>query len=404
LFALLNNYNLQLVEDPKAKIARITVKDPAAPDPLTTRIIQLKYANPSNVVAAVQTTLIDRRSKVVPDVRTSQLVVVATDKELVAVDDLVERLDTPTKQVLIEARLLETSANPRSVKGINWSGTLSGQNFAVGNNTQSAPVAELTSDNRPLATAYPKLMLDTAKGFNPATAFLDADGVNAVLSFLNTDSEARVLATPRAVTLDNETASLAVTRAHPIFKNTAGTQGSPGGSEVTYTNLGIILNVTPRISANNNINLKVAPEVSRIFDTVTRTVASTVNQADVYDIRKMETRVMIPSGNTLVLGGMLQDDVRNSRTKVPVFGDLPLLGSAFRSNEKSRQKGNLLIFITPSIVDDTDFQPTRSNFLQTPLTEAMDPDWSAWDTATPLDWSKPVYDKNNREGHRNPTN
>ncbi len=81
LNALLNNYSLQLMEDPKTHIARITVRDPAAPDPLQTRIIQLAYATPTNIVSAVQTALTDKRSKVTADVRTSQLVVVATEKE-----------------------------------------------------------------------------------------------------------------------------------------------------------------------------------------------------------------------------------------------------------------------------------------------------------------------------------
>ena len=122
------------------------------------------------------------------------------------------------------------------------------------------------------------------------------------------------------------------TRASPIINVTPGTVQVSGGSQITYTNLGIILSVTPRISANNYVNLKVIPEVSRIFDTVTRSVGATgVFQADEYDIRKIETRVMIPSGNTLVLGGLVQDDVRNSNTKVPILGDIPLLGGLFRS-------------------------------------------------------------------------
>src|SRR5262249_6859848 len=82
LTALLGTYNLQLIEDPKSKIARVTVKDPAAPDPLITKVIQLKYANPTNLVSAVQNTFVDKRSKVVPDVRTSQLVLLATEREL----------------------------------------------------------------------------------------------------------------------------------------------------------------------------------------------------------------------------------------------------------------------------------------------------------------------------------
>jgi len=391
LNALLNNYSLQLVEDPKTKIARVTIKDPAAPDPLVTKIIQLKYAPATNMLVSVQTALTDKRSKVVADVRTSQLVVVATEKEMNEIDQMVERLDTITKQVLIEARLLETSYNPSTKKGMDWSGTLQNQHLAFGNNLQTKPVSSQDSDNKVLSTLWPKMLFDTAKGFNPATAFLDADGVNAVFSFLNQNSEAKVISAPRTVTLDNEPARIEVTRASPIINVTAGTANTTGGSQITYTNLGIILNVTPRISANNYVNLRVVPEVSRIFDTVTKSLGvSGLFQADEYDIRKMETKVMIPSGNTLVLGGLVQDDVRNSNTKVPLLGDIPFMGAAFRSDAKTRAKNNLIIFVTPTIVQEDDYQPTKTDFLKTPTpaTDYLEPDWSAWDTGRPADWSK----------------
>src|SRR6185312_11189326 len=341
LNTLLTTYGLQLIEDPKTRIARITIKDPAAPDPLESKIIQLKYASPSNMLVAVQTALVDKRSKVMGDVRTSQLVVLATEKEIDAVDKMIARLDTPTKQVLIEARLLETSMNPSTVKGLDWTSTLQAQHLAFGNNLQNTPVLSGDSVNQPLSTLWPKMMFDTARGFNPATAFLDADGVNAVFSFINQNSEARVISAPRTVTLDNETAMLAVTRATPIINVTAGTANTTGGSQITYTNLGIILHVTPRISANNYVNLQVMPEVSRVFDTVTKVINGETSQADEYDVRKMETQVMIPSGNTLVLGGLVQDDTRTANTKVPILGDIPGLGNAFRSDSKSRQKNNL---------------------------------------------------------------
>jgi len=391
LNTLLTTYGLQLVEDPKTKIARITVKDPAAPDPLESKIIQLKYASPSNMLFAVQTALVDKRSKVMADIRTSQLVLLATEKEIDEVDKMVERLDTPTRQVLIEARLLETSMNPSTIKGLDWTGTLQAQHLAFGNNLQQQPVSSEESVNQPLSTLWPKMMFDTARGFNPATAFLDADGVNAVFSFINQDSEARVISAPRTVTLDNETAMLAVTRATPIINVTAGTANTTGGSQITYTNLGIILHVTPRISANNFVNLQVMPEVSRLFDTVTKVISSQTFQADEYDIRKMETQVMIPSGHTLVLGGLVQDDTRNASTKVPILGDLPGLGRAFRSDSKSRQKSNLLIFITPTIVKDSDYQPTQSHYLQTPLETTDTKDWNAWDSGKPVDWHSVMH-------------
>lgn len=415
LGALLNNYGLQMVDDPKTKISRVTIKDPAALEPLQTRILQLKYAAPSNVMTSVQTTLTDKRSKVVPDVRTSQLVVLATEKELTAVDDLIARLDIPPKQVLIEAQLFETSNNPKTSKGIDWSGSLGdasmqmgrGLEVTAGNNAlggiepvkpqtitdpTSGAVTFIPGDEGKIGGIVedPNVLYSFASGFTPETFFLNADGLNAVVHFLNQSADAKVLATPRAVTLDNETADLSVTRAHPIFKNTAGTQGSPGGSEVTYTNLGTILKVTPRISANNFVNLRVVPEVSSIFTTVRKTVASTINEADVYDIRKIQTQVMIPSGNTLVLGGLVTDGSNKKSTKVPLLGDIPFLGLAFRNDKKDRIQSNLIIFITPTIVQDSDFQPNAkaAEFLKSNADMAEEKAWSAWDDGKPWDWSK----------------
>jgi type II secretory pathway component GspD/PulD (secretin) len=406
LTALLQNHGLQLVMDNKTRIARITVKDPAAPEPLQTKVIQLKYATTTNIVSAVQGTLTDKRAKVIGDRRTSQLVVLATEKEQDAVEKLVEKLDTATKQVLIEAKLLETSTNPKSVKGIDWSGTLAAQKFTFGNNaTEGTPSQSLPNyDANGNITSYtyipgnpggilsdPKVLANTANGFNPATAFLNADGVSAVLSFLNDTSDARIIATPRAVTLDNETAHLSVVRSEPIFKVQASTQNTTGGSDVTYTNLGVILDVTPRISANNFVNLKVIPEVSRVFAVRTRTVAGTVNQADAYDLRRIDTSVMIPSGNTLVLGGLVADDTRNGNTKVPILGDIPFIGYAFRHDSKSRDQGNLMIFITPTIVQDSDYQPAPNSgdYLKIKPKDQSEKEWGAWDSGKPKDWSKP---------------
>ena len=414
LMALLNVYSLQLVDDPKTKVSRITVKDPAAPDPLATRIIQLKYTGITNIITAVQATFTDKRSKVIGDVRSSQLVVVATEKEFPPVEELITRLDTPTRQVLIEARLMEISRNPSTVKGVDWNGTLAAQNFTFGNGfstavtapgpgtttTTTLPGSRVVTSTTPgeqattvtTSSGNGGFSLNTLQGLTPNIGFLNADGVSAVLSFLNNDADTQVISTPRAVTLDNETAMLSVTRAVPIFKSTAGTQGSPGGSEVQYTNLGTILEVTPRISANDFIWLRVVPEVSSIFRTVEKLSGGQRNQADEYDIRKIQTQVLIPSGNTLVMGGLMSDSTKNIYSKVPILGDIPLVGRAFSHSNKSRDKRNLIIFVTPTVVKDSDYQVAEKNdFLQTRATQIPSgiDTRNAYDSAKRRDWSNP---------------
>jgi type II secretory pathway component GspD/PulD (secretin) len=388
LNALLNNYGLQAVADPKVKITRVTIKDPAAPDPLMTKTIQLQYASPSNVLAAVTASLSDKRSKVVPDNRTSQLVIVATEKELTLVESLIAKLDTITKQVLIEARLVETAMNPSTVKGIDWSGTLKNQNVAFGNNNQAGPVPA-DSTIAPLSSLYPKMIMEGAS-FSPATAFLNADGLSATLSFLNNNTESKILSSPRTVTLDNDTAHIEVGTEYPIINVTAGTANSTGGSQISYSNLTVRLDVTPRISANNNINLKVSPRVMRLDSVQKFNVGGSSFDVPIFATRTIDTSVMIPSGNTLVMGGLIQDNTTKGNVKVPVLGDIPGLGLLFRQDKKSRDKQNLIVFITPTIVEDSDFQPAKTDYLKTPMPDVDhgDPDWTAWDSGKPKSWSK----------------
>jgi type IV pilus assembly protein PilQ len=339
------------------------------------------------------------------------LVIVTTEPEMYAVTNLVARLDTPTKQVLVEARIIETAKNPTSIKGIDWSGTLQNQNFSFGNGiTKGTTVTRTPGDattttlpsGRTMASSQGRsvttellttigaagISADTARGFHPATAFLNADGVNAVLSFLNTEHDTEVVATPRAVTADNQMATLSFTRAFPIFEVTPGSANVASAAQVKYTNLGTILKVTPRITANNNIALKVVPEVSNIDSKDRQVINGTLNEANVYAIRRMEADVVIPSGNTLVMGGLLSDSYTKSYSKVPILGDLPGIGLAFRRDTKSRNKANLIIFVTPTVVGDNDFSPTETTFLRTPIPYRSDADESAWNSGTPYNWFK----------------
>ncbi len=424
LLALLDNYNLQLIHDKRTGIDRITMKDPTAPPPLFTKVIQLKYASVSNLVDAAQSVLTDKRSKVLTDPRTSQLVVVGTDPEQQAVDTLVNQLDKPTRQVLIETRLIEISSNPRTQKGVDWTGTLQAQQITFGNGNSSGsfetkfpgtggtdPAGVPTSggSSSTVGTVVNQVgnggfSWNTKGGTTPDIGFLNASGLSAVLSFLNSSADAQIMSTPRIVTLDNEEAQLSVTRGYPVFNVSAGSQNSSGGSSVAYSNVGTILHVTPRISANDYIWLKVRPEVSSFFGNFSQTTGGGTTAAGnpttqtltapIFDVRTMTTQVLIPNSNTLVLGGLVQDNPKGTYTKVPLLGDIPGLGFMFRSEDKELNKDNLLIFITPTIVRDNDFQTSTSgDFLKSKpgvLKQAMNPN-TAWDSAMPAgNWTDPV--------------
>ena len=420
---MLDNYNLQIVLDKKTQIGRITTKDPTALPQLITRVIQLQYASSSNMVDSVQAALTDKRSKVLGDNRTSQLIVVATDPEQTSVDTLIAQLDRPTRQVLIETHFVEITSVPETKKGVDWTGTLSAQNISYGNGTLNAAASQTLTQIPGLPVTVPSgipghpgtttqsgsssqttlstipgagLALNTASGLTPNIGFLNADGLNAVLSFLNSSADAQVISTPRIVTLDNEMAQLSVTRGYPVFNVTAGSANASGGSSVTYSNIGTTLSVTPRISANNYIWLKIVPVISTFFGNFSQSVnggtgangnpTSLILTAPQFDSRSFITQVRIPNANTLVMGGLVDDSPSSQTTKVPIMGDIPLLGNLFRSSDKSLNKDDLLIFITPTIVQDSDFQPSHTDFLQSrpdaKLPQLMNAN-SSWDNTKP---------------------
>lgn len=419
LSALLNVYSLQLVDDPKTKVSRITTKDPAAAEPLLTKVIQLKYASPSNVLANVQSVLTDekRRSKAMADTRTSQLVIVATEKEIAAVEALVVLLDVTTKQVLIEAKILETTVNPKTVKGIDWGNTLGSQNITFGNGRITDSKTTTTTPGTPVTTTttFPGgrtvsttttptsssqsvlntvmgqggVNFNTASGFNPQTAFLNADGLSVALSFLNTSADTKTISEPRMVTLDNQKASIDVGLMYPIVNTQAGTAQTAGGSSISYSNLTVNLEVTPRITANDFVELKVQQSILRLGPKFASKVGGVQNEVDSFFTRKMETGVMIPSGSTLVMGGLISDESLSANTKVPLLGDLPGIGGAFRKDSKERNRQNLIIFLTPTIVTDSDFRPSQSRFLHSTNAGGIGEEWSAWDSGRPYDWSNP---------------
>jgi general secretion pathway protein D len=387
LEAILNNYDLRLERDPKTKISRVSVKSKDAPEPLVTKIYPLKFVNPSNLVAIIKPTM-GGRSIAIPDGRSSQLVVFATEKELPEIESLIAKLDISTKQVLIEARILETSRNPATIKGVNWAGTFAAQNIYIGNND---------GRNLPIAPGIaPSLLAFLRAGYLSPVAYLNADGASAVFSFFNTDTETEILATPRAVTMDNMPAKLSVSRAVPIFKVSQGGTQVGTAVDIVYTNLGVILEVTPRISGGTNVALQVIPEVSGIAGLDSQTIDGKEYTANIFSIRKISTQVLIPSGNTLVLGGLLSDSKSKERTKVPILGDLPGLKYVFGHTSKSRTKANLMIFVTPTVVADSNFQPTESNYLKTPVPKDPSPTDvgsfdKPWDGVEPYDWGKAQY-------------
>jgi general secretion pathway protein D len=213
------------------------------------------------------------------------------------------------------------------------------------------------------------------------------------------------VAFPRTVSLDGVPTSLMVVQNIPIFEQTqsAPASGASQGLATVLPNyskivggtilneVGVKLTVTPRIAGPTNVLLDVKPEISQKDTLVaTETLNGAVNTAPIFDRRRIETEASVPSGFTLVLGGLDEDTVTKNYTKVPGLGDLPGVGYLFRSDSKSHERDSILVFVTPTIIQDRDFQPADTGFLTrrpatlTPMNE------SSWDTGEPHDWTKPA--------------
>jgi len=386
LEAVLDSYDLDIIQNKKTKIAKVTFKAAPQEEILQSHVIQIKYHSASEMVELLST-FIGPRSTIKPHSKSSKIVVSATTEELERIAELIYELDVPSRNVLIEANILETSRNPTSLRGIDWSGTFANNNITFGNGkttgSQSAAGDNITTDFDPsgISQVY-------GGAFSPSVAFLNSDGLNAVLNFLNSDSETKVVATPRTVTQNEVEATLAVTRAFPIFQESPGSQAVPSTTSIIYTNLGTILKVLPRISADDSVTLEVEPEISSVDGKDQSQIGGRISEANIYAIRRMQTTVRVPSGHTLVMGGLTSDKTSETKNKVPLLGDIPILGNLFQNTGKNQEKRNMIVFITPTIVKEEDYQPASTDFLDTKLNSGeKDEEFiTSWDQAEPYQW------------------
>jgi type II secretory pathway component GspD/PulD (secretin) len=166
------------------------------------------------------------------------------------------------------------------------------------------------------------------------------------------DSDAEFLANPRVVTADNQQAKIEINRSQPVpqlnFNEQTATAVFGGFQDKKYGNT---LVVRPSVNKDNFITLAVKPEISNKVGDSTFTFAGATVASPIIDTRTLDSNVLIKSGDTLAIGGLLQDEIRKDRTKVPILGDVPLVGYLFQSKSNERVKRNLLVFVTPTILD-----------------------------------------------------
>jgi len=195
----------------------------------------------------------------------------------------------------------------------------------------------------------------TGGGFGDALgsqfAILSVPSMSATLRLLNEDKDAEFLANPRVVTASNQKATIKITRAQPVpqlnFNEQTAQAVFSGFQDKEFGNT---LDVTPIINKDDFISMNVKPEISNKVGDATFTFGGAVVSSPVIDKRTLDSNVLIKSGDTLAIGGLLQDEQSKQANKVPFMGDIPILGYLFQEKLNARTKRNLLIFITPTVI------------------------------------------------------
>lgn len=336
---------------------------------LTTKVIRLNYVKAGDLVTALNQIRAaeGRGGTAIADTKSNSIITTESIDGLIATERLVSQLDVRPRQVLIECKLVEVSLNNSFNYGIQWD-YLSAEQAKIGGKQGWTTIGTLT---HPRATASPTLPpLDNnsaaVQGIGASArgtgVLLPADRVFGALTFgritnnyflsatltaAAAQGKVKVLSDPKIATLNNQAATINVTTSIPYVTSNVTSTGVTS-AQVSYVSTGITLTVTPTITADGRISLDVAPKVSQ----PSAIAAGNSAGAPTVDSRDAKTNVLVRDGETVVIGGLISDSASNQISKIPLLGDIPILGWLFKKKTVVRTRAELLIFVTPRIMAD----------------------------------------------------
>lgn len=345
-------------------IARLDTQDQGQGN---TRVWYLKYAKAEKLVevlTGVTQKLKDEKSgsskassgssgndvSITADEQTNSLVVTADQGILQQLSDVIAKLDIRRAQVLVEAIIVEVQDGRGLNLGVQWANkNVGAQQFTssglpIFNAAQGIHEFKsqggITSDN----PAY-----DLFSSYNGlAAGFFNGDW-GVLLTALNTDNKNDILSTPSIVTLDNKEAAFNVGQDVPVLSGSQTTSADNIYSTVERKTVGTKLKVTPQINEGDSVLMEIEQEVSSVDSSTT---SSTLGPT--FNTRTIQNAVLVKSGETVVLGGLMDDSSKQEVSKVPLLGDIPLIGQLFRYTSNEKSKRNLMVFIRPTIIRDDD--------------------------------------------------
>jgi len=314
----------------------------------------IQQAAPAGAAPAGSVAAAERNVTIWADVQTNALVITAPPKIMKSIMSIVDRLDIRRAQIQVEAILVEVTADKTTDLGINWliDGTgESGNTVPVGAFIQ--PVAGTSILDIARGIDDPSTLTTGLLGGTLGVGRFQDSGTNwaAVLRAVSGDADTNIISTPSVVTLDNEEAEIKIAQEVPFltgqFTNTGATGGSVNPFQtIQREEVGNILKITPQINEGDAVMLKIEQEASSLAQGSQGAVDLITNK------RTISTSVLVEDGGIIVLGGLIEDQLRESVNKIPLLGSIPLLGELFKTRSVSKVKTNLMVFIRPTILRD----------------------------------------------------
>ena len=288
---------------------------------------------------------------IVADEQTNALVITAQPDVMQELERVIARLDIRRAQVLVEAIIVEVQDGDAFNLGVQWANTNGGGTQFTATNLSTTTVANAAIEYNNDGT----LSSDTTKAlsnFNGLAAGFYSGNWAGLVTALSSNTKSNILATPSIVTLDNKEAAFNVGQEVPVV---TGSQSSTTGSvynTVERKTVGTKLKVTPQINEGDSVLMEIEQEVSSVAASTSTSSSSNSDLGDTFNTRTVKNAVLVKSGETVVLGGLLSNNTAESTYKVPLLGDIPVLGYLFRYNSTSKTKQNLMVFIHPTILRD----------------------------------------------------
>ncbi len=324
--------------------------------PTITRVFELEYAQAEEIAAKVSEALTEGFGSVRSDERTNKIIVNDLPNKIEEIAKMIAVFDTQTKEIFIEAKIVEITLSDDFAFGVNWEQMFkaSDRNIKFIN---TFPASGVTDSYGRISVGTWKEGYYTGEGTTSEVWYpggLDPRRTQAILTFLREVGKVKIISSPHIAVCNNEEAQIMVGTRQPYATSTISQSETSATTawSAEFVDVGVTLTVTPTIYKGNFIRLHIKPEVSTLrdwFEIQDEAGTSQIRLPEV-DTSNAETTVLIQDGKTIIIAGMIKESVSESESKIPLLSDIPIVGNLFKSTTTSKEMKELVIFLTPRII------------------------------------------------------